>query len=213
MNRRPIAVLTALLLALVASMGAARDARAITGSITLTVDCYSKPERTTITNDTDETLDLGYTSLGQGFRLFHLSHSGRTGPKEPFYLFGQVAPGASITFETGPGATMNVLSHDELYDDQATDEGAFFITRWGDLSVPCSAKTGTLPASTLSASPPAPPAGGNPPQPGLPNTGGGAGGRVRALLPLGPLGVGEIFVILLVGVALYHDKWLRRRTG
>lgn len=144
MRRLVMLALSAVLLltvGLVVPVGAMPQTGAVTGTFTLTVDCTANPERTTITNNTDETFDLSRTTLGQGFTLGSL-YQPRS--NEPFRLAGTLAPGVSITFETGSAASNNALSRDEIYNNQATGEGARLVTPFGGVDALCSARTGTL---------------------------------------------------------------------
>lgn len=131
------------------SLGGGYSLAQTRGPITLTVDCYSTPERTTITNNTNIVLNLSNFTLGSIFQ-----------PRvnEPFTLSGVLPIGESQTYETGPGATTNPLSKDEIYDDTAPTEGVRLTLAGASFEVLCTARTGsqetfryvsTLPASRV----------------------------------------------------------------
>ncbi len=77
-------------------------------------------------------------------------------------LWGRLAPGASVTYQTGSGATGDaeastapllprniLLLREEIYDDTALNEGVRLATsslaHGAALEVPCAARSGTLP--------------------------------------------------------------------
>lgn len=114
----------------------APDAAALSGTITLTVQCGGNPERTTVTNNTDAPLDLAGSTIASLVNP-------RQGV-EPFPLSGTLAPGAATTYETGPAATGNVPTRQSIYVDNTPGEGARLTTPYGSVSVLCSAGTGSL---------------------------------------------------------------------
>ena len=192
-----------------------------TGTITLTVDCDADPERTTITNTTDQPLNVG------AFRLASL-YQPRQG--ESYQLTaGPLAPGESRTYLTGEGAptgTPLTLTRQFIYENDAPSEGAGLTTPYGTLNVLCSQGTGTLqvrqpvqvtptpvPAGaipTATAVPPpatgdtirlGTPVGGPRPTaapsaaPGLPATGGGGGAGGAPVLVLLGAGVAGVIAV------------------
>src|SRR5215210_9116409 len=110
-----------------------------TGTITLTVDCDADPEQTTLTNTTDQPLNVG------AWRLASL-YQPREG--ESYQLTaGPLAPGESRTYWTGEGAptgTPLTLTRQFIYENDAPSEGAGLTTPYGTLNVLCSQGTGTL---------------------------------------------------------------------
>ncbi len=125
----------------------AHDAAALSGTITLTIQCGGNPERTTVTNNTDATLDLAGSTITSLV-------SPRQGV-EPFALSGTLAQGASKTYETGSAATNNVPTRQSIYTNTDPNEGARLSGPYGSVSVLCSAGSGSLvvtqPAPTATA--------------------------------------------------------------
>lgn len=111
------------------------------GQLTLSVDCATTPEATTIGNQTDRPLDLSSWSLGS------LSEP-RAG--EPFSLDihagrSETLPvGAFYRYETGANARANVLTSEEIYDDYAPSEGARLTTPFGLFTVRCDEQSRTF---------------------------------------------------------------------
>jgi hypothetical protein len=108
------------------------------GSLTLDVDCAADPERTTVTNLTDQALDLADLRLGSLYE---------PGENEPFTLPGGSLPtGGSITYLTGAAAPTGTLTLTQqfIYDDEVASEGAGLDTPFGRLEVLCSEGTGAL---------------------------------------------------------------------
>ncbi len=145
MRRLMAALISTLLLAI----GLAVPAAAQTGTIAVSVSCGSNPERTTITNNTNQALNLS------GFTLSSINDPRSN---EPFALSGTVAAGASVTFQTGTGATANVLTNQFIYDNEAANEGARLGTPFGTLTVLCSAGSNSLqlPGATTTPTTPTP---------------------------------------------------------
>jgi hypothetical protein len=117
---------------------------AATGSISLAISCFSSPERSTITNNTDQILPLGQVRLGSLYQP-------RAG--EPYTLGNTsvLLPGQAITFQTGPnsepGPDSPRLTDAAIYSNDAASEGARLETPYGILTVLCSAGSGTLAVS------------------------------------------------------------------
>jgi hypothetical protein len=112
------------------------------GVISLGVDCYANPERTTVTNSTDAFLDLG---------TFRLASLDQPRANEPFTLpGGSLPPGGSITYLTGEAAPVGTLTltRQFIYDNEAANEGARLITPFGTLDLLCSARAGGLRVGT-----------------------------------------------------------------
>lgn len=107
------------------------------GTIWLALDCRSRPERTTLTNNTTEGLALtGWT----------LSSLVRPRGNEPFALSGRLEAGASITYFTGPDAIpgRTTLAEYNIYDKDDPLEGARLETPFGAIEVRCLSGFGTL---------------------------------------------------------------------
>ncbi len=104
-------------------------------ALTVTVDCSSRPERTTLTHSGRLSILLDNFTLGSLYA---------PGPNEPFPISGALRFGESKTFETGPGATQNRLSDDEIYDDTAPGEGVRLTGGFGlPIEVLCAERTVT----------------------------------------------------------------------
>ncbi len=114
-----------------------QGAAAQAGTITLDVQCNAGPdlERTTITNNTDTSLNLSAFRVGSLYQ-----------PRsdEPLPLSGSLAPGQSRTFETGRNASTNVLSQRTIYENVNPTEGARLTTPFGSVEVLCSAGSTSL---------------------------------------------------------------------
>jgi hypothetical protein len=140
MRAKKVAIVTLALLALTFSLWFSTsqgvDAAPV-GQILLTISCDSRPERTTISNLTNETLN--FTGWTLGTRV-------RPRGNEPFALSGTLAPGAQVTYETGPDAIPGrlTLAEVKIYDADDPQEGAILETPYGTLQVLCLVKAGSL---------------------------------------------------------------------
>ncbi|CAA9562431.1 MAG: hypothetical protein AVDCRST_MAG88-1610 [uncultured Thermomicrobiales bacterium] len=153
--RTRLAVLVAVVLATGAVAAPVRAHATIAGTSGLAIDCGANPETSTISNGTDEALDLARFALGT-------LHQPRT--NEPFRLSGTLAPGAGITFQSGERAAANVLTRQFIHDnDQPEREGAVLLTPFGELRVPCHRRDGRLPVGTPAPPTPGPPSTAPPP--------------------------------------------------
>ncbi len=117
------------------------------GSITLAVACSTVPESTTISNNTDAALDLSQ---------FTLASIDDPQQEQIFPLTGILAPGASISFQSGAGASGSVLTTAYIYDNENASEGATLTTPFGVLTVLCTQGTNTLPIQTTGGASPSP---------------------------------------------------------
>lgn len=146
-----LTAIVALLVGALTGFIAIGSAGAQTGSIALTIQCRTTPERTTITNNTDQALNLS------GYRLTSLV---LPRGEEPLALSGTVAPGGSLTFETGGGAGQG-LTGAPIYNNDDPNEGARLTTPFGALTVLCGVtgtNSGTLPVAAPQPTATAPPA-------------------------------------------------------
>ena len=129
MKRLLIPALVALFaLLLVASLSSAQ-----TGTILVTVSCTSTPESTTVTNNT--TMGITVQSVGSIFQ---------PRAEEPFPRNDQLAPGQSITYESGATASLNRLTDQEIFISSVAEEGVRVQTSAGTVEALCSAGTGSL---------------------------------------------------------------------
>lgn len=199
-----------------------QSAGAIAGTIRLSISCATNPETTTLTNNTDTTLNLA------GFAFSTLVNP-RQGI-EPISFSGTLAPQASATISTGSNAPAGSRTQQSIYNNEAGGEGARLATPYGNLTVLCSAGSGelTVTDTTITTTPTTvtttPTTGGTTtttamtttrtttttravtttttaaPMPGLPNTGGGgtAGGGTPEL----PLVTLAVLATLVGGGAL-----------
>lgn len=140
--RRLAAVLALATLTLLGGLTyGAHDAAAITGTITLTVQCGGDPERTTITNNTDAALDLAQ------FTITSLVSARQGAERLP--LSGILAPGTAKTFESGSAAANNVVTRQSIYVGTDPNEGARLATPYGPIEVLCSVGSRSLAVTDL----------------------------------------------------------------
>ncbi len=159
------------------------------GFLTVTVDCSSRPERTTLTHSGLLSISLDNFTLGSLYA---------PGPSEPFPISGALRSGESKTFETGPGATQNRLSDDEIYDDSAPGEGVRLTGGFGPpIEVLCSERTVTrlLGVPDGAAASATSPATATAAVPSLPRAGAGSSGE-RPWSPPWSLGLGLLLLTL-----------------
>ncbi len=97
-------------------------------SVRVAVDCTGNPERTTIINDTRQTITI--TSIGSLYQ---------PRANEPFRRNQALAAGARMTFQSGPRATTNVLTPQRIYNDEhLAEEGVRVVTSVGTVEQRCS---------------------------------------------------------------------------
>ena len=101
---------------------------AATQDVEIRLACEGQPEETTIENAGDETVTVEEVES---------LHEPRPN-EEPYEVSDKVRPGKSITYETGTGAKgKRELSGNEIYDNEATDEGVRVVTSAGTFTAEC----------------------------------------------------------------------------
>lgn len=95
------------------------------GGVAVAVRCYSNPETTKITNNTS--VSIRVTRVGSTYQPYSY---------EPFRLNKALAPGQSITYQTGSRATSNALTHNYIYVDSGQD-GVRVVTSAGTITKRC----------------------------------------------------------------------------
>jgi hypothetical protein len=107
------------------------------GIIQITIDCGAKLERMTIANLTNEELLLTGWTLGTLVK-----------PRgnEPFALSGKLAPGAQVTYETGPDAIPGrlTLAEVKIFDAEDPLEAAILETPYGTAKATCLGRLGLV---------------------------------------------------------------------
>ena len=93
--------------------------------MTISLSCYTSPERTTIHNGTSHAITID--SVGSTYK---------PRSNEPFSVDKHLSAGASITYQTGSGAKHNVLTHQSIYDNNGKD-GARVKTSIGTFKKHC----------------------------------------------------------------------------
>jgi hypothetical protein len=90
--------------------------------LTVTVDCTSNPERTTVKNSSS-----GIITIDTVESIYQPRDN------EPFPVNSQLNPGETVTFESGSDASQNVLVNQFIYeDDVGSQEGAEVLTSTGE---------------------------------------------------------------------------------
>jgi hypothetical protein len=90
--------------------------------LTVTVDCTSNLERTTVKNNSS-----GIITINTVESIYQPRDN------EPFPVNSQLNPGETVTFESGSDATQNVLVNQFIYeDDVGSQEGAKVVTSTGE---------------------------------------------------------------------------------
>jgi hypothetical protein len=99
-----------------------RPVQAQSSDLTVTVDCESDPENTTVKNNSNASVTI--ETVGS-------IHEPRS--NEPFPVNEQLDPGETVTFESGFDATQNVLVNQFIYDNEVgSQEGAEVVTSTGE---------------------------------------------------------------------------------
>lgn len=73
-------------------------------SVGIQLSCYSNPERTTIRNNTNK-----------AFTILRIRSTYQPQDFEPFVLNRTLAPGTSVTYQTGQAASRRVLTRNFIY--------------------------------------------------------------------------------------------------
>lgn len=118
MNRTAIVLILAALLAPAAL--AARPAESAP-AVGVTVSCATNPERTTVRNNTGSTIRV--QRIGSLYQPL---------AAEPYAIGRNIGPGGVVTFQSGSGATANVITKQFIYNnDVGSTEGARVKTSIG----------------------------------------------------------------------------------
>jgi hypothetical protein len=90
------------------------------------VSCYTNPERTTITNNTSSSIRI--RTIGSTYRPQDF---------EPIRVARNLAPGKSLTFQSGFRATKNVLTNNFIYSNLAERDATRVVTSVGSFVRKC----------------------------------------------------------------------------
>lgn len=108
---------------------AAPTVHAATPSLTVTVDCYSSREKTTIRNNRSTTVTI--RTVGSLYKPYS---------NEPFSVNRKLAAGKSVTYYTGSGASYSVsttLTRRNIYNNTVYSEGARVTSSVGTFTRRC----------------------------------------------------------------------------
>ena len=136
MKRRPFRTAAHAVLALAVLAGALGWAQATSGSVaastpalTITLDCYSSRERTTIRNNRSTTVTI--RTVGSLYKPYS---------NEPFTVNRKLASGKSVTYYTGSGASYSssyTLTRRNIYNNTVYTEGARVTSSVGTFTKRC----------------------------------------------------------------------------
>lgn len=121
---RILAAATAVLLITLAPAGPGAPAAEAGSSVGVRVSCFSNPETTRITNNTGGSIKI--KTVGSTYQPYSY---------EPFWVGKTLAPGASVTYQTGRAAFKNVLSRNYIYNDKG--DKARVVTTVGTFTKTC----------------------------------------------------------------------------
>jgi hypothetical protein len=108
---------------------AAPTAHAATPALTITLDCYSSRERTTIHNNRATTVTI--RTVGSLYKPYS---------NEPFSVYRKLAAGKSVTYYTGSGASYSssfTLTRRNIYNNTVYSEGARVTSSVGTFTKRC----------------------------------------------------------------------------
>jgi hypothetical protein len=103
--------------------------QASTPAVTITLDCYSSRERTTIRNNRSTTVTI--RTVGSLYKPYS---------NEPFSVNRRLAAGKSVTYYTGSGASYSssfTLTRRNIYNNTAYGEGARVTSSVGTFTKRC----------------------------------------------------------------------------
>lgn len=123
-GHRVLALGTAMVMA-VAVIGTSPVPAEAAGGVTITVRCYSNPERTTIKNNRSSAIRIN--TVGSTYQPYSY---------EPFGVYKRLGAGMSITYQTGRAASKNVLTRNYIYNDNGAD-GVRVKTSVGNFTKKC----------------------------------------------------------------------------
>lgn len=107
----------------------ASSVQASTPALTITLDCYSSRERTTIRNNRSTTVTV--RTVGSLYKPYS---------NEPFSVNRRLAAGKSVTYYTGSGASYSssfTLTRRNIYNNTASGEGARVTSSVGTFTKRC----------------------------------------------------------------------------
>lgn len=117
------------------------------GTVDVSLDCYSTPERVIVTNNTSSALTV--TSIAS------IDDPQRD---QVFRPNASIGAGQSATFESGSAATANRLTEQLIFDNENPSEGVVVMTTAGQVVVRCTQRTESVAAGQPPAdSPPTTP--------------------------------------------------------
>jgi hypothetical protein len=106
--------------------GAGAPSVTAASSVKITLHCYSNPEKTKITNVGTHSFKI--TKVGSTYQPYSY---------EPFRVSKTLAPGQSVTYQTGRAARgTNALTRNYIYNDNGKD-GAKVVTSVGTFTKHC----------------------------------------------------------------------------
>lgn len=108
---------------------AAPSVDAATPALTITLDCYSSREKTTIRNNRSTTVTI--RTVGSLYKPYS---------NEPFSVNRKLAAGKSVTYYTGSGASYSVsttLTQRNIYNNTVSSEGARVTSSVGTFAKRC----------------------------------------------------------------------------
>ena len=108
---------------------AAPVVHAATPALTITLDCYSSRERTTIHNNRSTTVTI--KTIGSLYKPYS---------SEPFYVNRKLVAGKSVTYYTGSGASYSssfTLTRRNIYNNTVYSEGARVTSSVGTFTKRC----------------------------------------------------------------------------
>ena len=121
---RILAAATAVLLLTLAPAGPGAPPAEAGSGVAVRVSCFSNPETTKITNNTGASIKV--RTVGSTYQPYSY---------EPFSVGKTLAPGASVTYQTGRAAFKNVLSRNYIYNDKG--DKARVVTTVGTFTKTC----------------------------------------------------------------------------
>jgi hypothetical protein len=102
---------------------------AAASGLTITLDCYSSRERTTIKNT--KSVAVTIKTVGSLYKPYS---------NEPFSVNRKLAPGKSVTYYTGSGASASssaTLTRRNIYNNTVSSEGVRVTSSIGSFSKRC----------------------------------------------------------------------------
>ena len=112
--------------ALVVSLSVLGPSSAGAASVGIGLSCYSNPELTKVTNNTSSTI-----------RIRKIRSTYRPQDFEPITVGRDLAPGKTLTFQSGFRATSNVLTRNFIYTNLAERDGTRVVTSIGIFQRKC----------------------------------------------------------------------------